>query len=243
METTYYVAAWTECGCLLSCNHQHTTILEAKQCFSQAGSYVVAVEDGIARALNDEEEPQFQRTPCNLPKPAALKYEPSGYAIMTRVRIGDDWCWTTGMHYKTFEDACAHARAHDVVVRFGSARWRAMLRSRESAFVAPGILPSEAPIQRQDRDTLIEYVTRVVPSPIEPPGSPTTQSVPRFTVSNECAPQTFIEFVLEWISDWEAELVKNAHSLYVAVVALTLTVQKRARQALSSVKRKNDLRH
>ena len=53
----YYFAAWTESGCLLGCDHEHHT----SACMSKPGSYVVAIENGRLRALNDAEEAEFQR--------------------------------------------------------------------------------------------------------------------------------------------------------------------------------------
>ena len=57
----YYFAAWTESGCLLGCDHEHHTIASASACMSKPGSYVVAIENGRLRALNDAEEAEFQR--------------------------------------------------------------------------------------------------------------------------------------------------------------------------------------
>jgi len=57
----YYVAAYTDSGRLMVCDHQHQTILSAAACMSSAGSYVVAVDNGQIRQLNSAEENEFQR--------------------------------------------------------------------------------------------------------------------------------------------------------------------------------------
>jgi hypothetical protein len=57
----YYSAAWTECGLLLGCSHEHETIVEADSCIPCASGYVVAVENGVMRSLTAEEETEWQR--------------------------------------------------------------------------------------------------------------------------------------------------------------------------------------
>jgi hypothetical protein len=58
----YYFAAWTDSGCLCGCDHFHLTVASAVACTSSGycGAYVVAVEKGECRALNDREEAEFQ---------------------------------------------------------------------------------------------------------------------------------------------------------------------------------------
>ncbi|MBV9482959.1 MAG: hypothetical protein JO249_19785 [Acidobacteria bacterium] len=57
----YYFAAWTDSHCLLGCLHQHETIISAVACCTTvAGSYVVAVESGQLRELDEGEEAEFQ---------------------------------------------------------------------------------------------------------------------------------------------------------------------------------------
>jgi hypothetical protein len=57
----FYFAAWTDSGCLLGCDHQHGTVTSAVACAAPvAGGYVIAVENGVLRALNEEEETEFQ---------------------------------------------------------------------------------------------------------------------------------------------------------------------------------------
>ncbi len=61
MSSMHYFAAWTECGCLLGCSHEHETIVEADSCIPCASGSVVAVENGVMRSLTAEEEAEFQR--------------------------------------------------------------------------------------------------------------------------------------------------------------------------------------
>lgn len=63
MKSIYYFAAWTDSECLLGCDHEHQTITTAVACISCAGGYVIAVENGVLRALTDDEEAEFQRAP------------------------------------------------------------------------------------------------------------------------------------------------------------------------------------
>jgi len=60
MTSIYYSAAWTECGCLINCWHEHETVVEAASCIPCAGGYVVAVENGAMRSLTGVEESEFQ---------------------------------------------------------------------------------------------------------------------------------------------------------------------------------------
>jgi len=60
----YYSATWTECGCLISCSHEHKTVAECASCIPCAGGYVVGVENGAMRSLTAEEESEFQ---CAVP--------------------------------------------------------------------------------------------------------------------------------------------------------------------------------
>lgn len=60
MASLYYLAAWTDSGSLISCEHQHETIASAVACISRAGGYVVAVENGELRTLDNCEEAEFE---------------------------------------------------------------------------------------------------------------------------------------------------------------------------------------
>jgi hypothetical protein len=60
MASLYYFAAYTDSGCLCGCDHEHATVISGVACISVAGGYVVAVEDGQPRELNNSEEREFQ---------------------------------------------------------------------------------------------------------------------------------------------------------------------------------------
>jgi hypothetical protein len=60
MSSIYYLSAWTDSGCFLGCEHEHSTVTSAAACISCAGGYVIAVEKGALRTLNDAEEAEFQ---------------------------------------------------------------------------------------------------------------------------------------------------------------------------------------
>jgi hypothetical protein len=59
----FYFCAWTDSGCLCGCDHFHLTVASAVACTSSAcaGAYVIAVENGEYRALNQKEEAEFQQ--------------------------------------------------------------------------------------------------------------------------------------------------------------------------------------
>lgn len=59
-HAVYYSAAWTACGCLITCGHQHRNIAEAVACIQCAASYVVAVEAEVMRCLTAAEEVEFE---------------------------------------------------------------------------------------------------------------------------------------------------------------------------------------
>ena len=62
MAALFYSAAWTDSGRLSGCNHQHLTVVAAVVCGQSAcaGAYVIAVEDGAQRELDDREEREFE---------------------------------------------------------------------------------------------------------------------------------------------------------------------------------------
>ena len=109
MSSMHYFAAWTECGCLISCWHEHITVAEAACCISCAGGCVVGVENGVMRSLTAEEEPEFQSVirsesvdkpaPDTTVQPSAEASRDSGYAVMTRIRVGDHWTCATWMRF------------------------------------------------------------------------------------------------------------------------------------------------
>jgi hypothetical protein len=55
----HFVAAHTDSGLLISCNHQHPSVATAVACISQPGGYVIAVKDNNFFALNEGEEAEF----------------------------------------------------------------------------------------------------------------------------------------------------------------------------------------
>src|SRR5215471_10616270 len=106
MSSIHYCAAWTECGCLITCGHSHGSISEAVACIRIAGAHVVAVDAGTMRALSSTEEVEFQFALHDHPganaaidTPAIAVPTPidSSYAVMTRIRVGGKWTWTTWM--------------------------------------------------------------------------------------------------------------------------------------------------
>jgi hypothetical protein len=234
MESTYYFAAWTECGCLLGCEHKHKTVTEAVNCIPRAGGYLVAVQNGLHRALNGQEEREYWHARRKSLQAAALEYGPSGYAVMTRVRVGDVWTWTTWLHCETFEDAVTRARAEDMVVRFGSARWNALLQNREPLSPAPEVTSAEAQVPRRQGESLVEYVSRVVPSPCLARET-TTANFLAPPITNEVSRRTFIEFVLDWLAEWEERLSEKVHFLRILIVTLTLALRRRARKTFSKI--------
>lgn len=62
MAGLFYSAAWTDSGRLSGCDHQHLTVVAAVVCGQSAcaGAYVVAVEDGAHRELNERENREFE---------------------------------------------------------------------------------------------------------------------------------------------------------------------------------------
>lgn len=60
MKHIWYNAAYTEGECLIACNHEHQTVIAATACISWTAGFVVGVENGIIRALDDAEEIAFQ---------------------------------------------------------------------------------------------------------------------------------------------------------------------------------------
>jgi hypothetical protein len=60
MLSLYYFAAWTDSHCVVGCEHQHETIISATAWCKSAGAYVVAIENGELRELDEKEERQFQ---------------------------------------------------------------------------------------------------------------------------------------------------------------------------------------
>jgi len=170
MSSVYYSAAWTECGCLITCGHSHGSVSEAVACIRIAGAYVVAEDAGMMRALRSAEEAEFQLALHDHPGGTAAIEAPaitaptaidSSYAVMTRIRIGDQWSWTTWMCFETVAEASAHAREDDKVVRFRSAEWQALPRQTSVAPPKHACADTDAPAQSKD-ETLFEFVFRLL---------------------------------------------------------------------------------
>lgn len=231
MNSIYYFAAWTDSGFLLGCDHEHQTVTETVDCISSisnAGSYVVAVENNVLRALTDDEEAEFQRAPRKSPAPAVLQYDESGYAVMVRVRFVDGWGWTTWRRFDTYEQAAAHARKGNNIVPFGSAEWHVLRQSREPALPAPASAPQESRPSRCEGETLVEFVSRLVPSPLDQ-HDPTDREI-TFSVGSEPLRPTLIELVSVWINKWEVKVLERIFNLPVPVRIDAL--RKRLRKAV-----------
>jgi hypothetical protein len=217
MNSIYYFAAWTDSGFLLGCDHEHQTATEPVACISYAGGYVIAVENNVLRALTDEEEAECQCAPrlALSSKEPELAYEASGYAVMVRVRFVDGWGWDTWMRFDTYEQAAAHARETNKIVPFGSVEWNALRQSREPVLPTPAVAPRGSQPLRYEGETLVEFVSRLVPS--ERDQHFLTDSEIAFSVGSEPTKQaetkseTFVDWVLEWINKWE---VKELERIY-----------------------------
>jgi|ERR1035438_4602718 hypothetical protein len=219
----YYFASWTDSGFLLGCDHEHQTVAEAVDCnssISHAGSYVVAVENDVLRALTDIEDAEFQRTPRKQPQRVELQYEASGYAVMVRVRFVDGWGWDTWMRFDTYEQAAAHARKGNKIVPFGSVEWNALRQSRKPALPAPTAVPQNCQQVRCEGETLVEFVSRLVPSPLDQHDLADREDP--LPVSCELLrpagtkPETLVELVLGWINEWEVRVLEEVYSLLVS---------------------------
>lgn len=170
MHSIYYSATWTECGCLLCCSHEHQTVEEAAACIPCAGGYVVGVDNGAMRSLTTEEESQFHRVNsghCNSrtvveTAPLAPATSDSGYAVMTRIRAGDRWTWTTWMRFATHAEAAVHARQGNKVVRFRSPEWEALRQHSEPASPIVRNVPQESLPPQGEGETLLEFVLRLL---------------------------------------------------------------------------------
>lgn len=60
MPSLHYLAAYTDSGWLIVCDHEHATVISAANCRKEAGSYVIAVENGELRELTLKEEVEFR---------------------------------------------------------------------------------------------------------------------------------------------------------------------------------------
>ena len=219
MGSTYYSAAWTECGCFITCWHEHKTVPEAASCIPRAGSYVVGIENSVMRSLTAEEESEFQRAvpshstdnPAVEPSraaPAEAAVSDPGYAVMTRIRVGDSWTWTTWMRFGTYAEAAAHAREGNKVVRFRSTEWAALRQQTEAA--APMVInaPRENLPPRGDGETLPEFILRFLSAHgFDERGEPISDSgLINESYGQASAPETplaMIDLVLSRLSELE----------------------------------------
>src|SRR5215475_3395775 len=96
MSSSYYSAAWTECGCFITCFHLHRTVSQAVACICSAGGYVVAVQNGVMRSLTEAEGTEFQcavsshsagSPTVEATQPPAAGVSDFSYAIMIRIRV------------------------------------------------------------------------------------------------------------------------------------------------------------
>lgn len=234
MTAIFYFAAWTDSACFCSCWHEHRTVGEAADCISYAGAYVIAVEDGVMRALTAEEEAQFQRA-IHAPgavKPAVdalraaeerYRNDGSRYAVMVRIKIVDHYKWTTWTTYGTYGQAAAHAGIADRIVVFGSPVWAELRRYTEP------MLTDEEPREfkssgaahnspsRRAGERLVEYVSRFlegfgISQPTLPKGDEHSH------VSREplrVQDSDFVEFVLNWLNEWDTKELERMHALQV----------------------------
>ena len=166
-----YSAAWTDCGCLISCSHEHKTVAEAASCIACAGCYVIGVENGAVRSLTAEEESEFECAfHCHSGDNPAVETTPASpegaavsvpdYAVMTRTRLVDRWTWTTWMRFETYAEAAAHAREGGKVVRFRSPEWAALRQQTEAALPRVRDMSHESLPPRGEKETLVEFVLR-----------------------------------------------------------------------------------
>ena len=230
-----YLAAWTDSGCLRGCDHEHQTVPEAVACISCAGGYVIAVENKVFRALNDAEEAEFQSAPRLVPELAKLEYEKSGYALMIRVCFVDGWGWDTWMRYETYEEAAVYARDGNKIVTFGSADWYALRQIREPALPSPAHVRQESH-SRCDEETLLDFVSRVVPAPVDPRSlrvrTTTKVSSSPVHATAKDKPKTFIEFVLDRLDEWELKALQGIHSVLILATAAASVSRRQVRKAI-----------
>jgi hypothetical protein len=169
MSSIHYCAAWTVCGCFISCGHSHRSVGEVVACIRVAAAYVVAVDPRTMRCLNVAEEAEFQFAVHNsqghnavagAPAIAATKSIDSRYAVMTRISVGSRWTWTTWMCFPSYAKASAHAREGDKVVRFRSAEWQEL--RRETTVAPPSHAFADTDPAKSADETLVEFVFRLL---------------------------------------------------------------------------------
>ena len=60
MSKRYFVAVYTDSGCLCACEHKHQNVTTAAACISQPGGYVVAVRRQQYLPLTEAEQAEFE---------------------------------------------------------------------------------------------------------------------------------------------------------------------------------------
>jgi len=184
------------------------------------------------RALTAEEEAEFQCAIDALgavkPAMAALqsaeeqyRNDSSRYAVMRKIKVVDHYKWTTWTTYGTYAEAAAHAGATDGIVAFGSPVWVELKRHTEAVLTDEG--PKEFKgsaaangVTRRAGERLVEYVSRFLEA----------YGVSRPTLPNEgnehshVGPEPlgvqdsdFVEFVLNWLSEWDTKELERMHAL------------------------------
>jgi hypothetical protein len=155
--------------------------------------------------------------------------------VMIRVCFVDGWGWKTWMRYETYEEAAAHAREGNMIVTFGSAEWHAMCQIREPALPAPAYVPQESHPSRREGKTLVDFVCRIVPSPVDPRSlteRATATTVGSAIVQAATKPKTFIEWVLEGLDEWELKALEGIHTLLMLATASASASRRRVRKAI-----------
>jgi hypothetical protein len=125
------------------------------------------------RSLSEEEESEFKcahserRTENPAVEtatvaPAEAAASDSGYAVMTRIRVGDRSIWTTWMGFGTYVEAAAHAREGNKIVRFRSPEWAALRQQTEAASPIVINMPRGRVPPRGEGETLLEFALRFV---------------------------------------------------------------------------------
>jgi hypothetical protein len=248
-ETTpFYSACWTDSGCLLSCWHSHLTIQEATECINYAGGYVVAIEDGVLRALTPVEEAEFHRAidASRAIRPMVDEGRdarvgesdvPPHYAVMIWIKVVDVWTWSTWQVYDTYEQAESYAREGDRVVPFRSGEWAALRQHSEPALPSAATATRNVRLHWRKGETLVEFVARSLDHYgfDQPSASFGPAGFQRRADSSSVGLMILIDLVdlvLNWIDSWEVSELERLHAKQVP--AWLETLRERARLALDA---------
>jgi hypothetical protein len=244
MTSIYYCVAWTDSGCLISCWHEHPTIREATEYINGAAGYVVTVENGVMRALTVDEEAEFQRAihehtdepVFDAIQAAEEEYRNGGttYAVMVRIEVVDHYTWTTWMTYGTYSAATAHAGAADRIVVFGSPQWVVLKKQIEPMLTdeAPKEFTAAERPTRGESETLVEYVNRFLEAYGVSERTLTKDDEYSYVTLKpfRVRASDFIEFIWNWLSEWETKELERMYTLQVP--AWLEALRKRVRRAL-----------